>query len=217
MRQKEIVKFNRMWCKSYIQSCHNRKDLKGYRVFLSGPGGTGKSYVIQLIQRDIRHLLVPVLHPEPEQPLVLLTAPTGTAAFNIDGTTIHSAFSLQGRFSKAEGAGTTSAERRWIAENKLEHLKLLVIDEISMVGRGTFQQISSTLGSLKHKPGEDWGGVCVLAVGDLMQLDPIGQSAVYRDAKIWTPGDMAPLLWDDFRFHELNETVYQKDKQFSVV
>ena len=49
--------YNRAWCKSYINAVRHGKDKKGYRIFLSGPGGTGKSHVVHLIQRDMSQYL----------------------------------------------------------------------------------------------------------------------------------------------------------------
>ena len=49
-KQCEIVMYNRAWCKSYTDGMQHGQKLHGYRVFLSGSGGTGKSHVLQLIQ-----------------------------------------------------------------------------------------------------------------------------------------------------------------------
>ena len=68
--------------------------IKPYRVFLSGPGGVGKSYVISLIHRDTVKLLRLSGQVEPEDVTVLLTAPAGVAAFNIQGMTVHCALLL---------------------------------------------------------------------------------------------------------------------------
>ena len=68
--------------------------LHGYRVFLSGFGGMGKSHVLQLMQRDICYMLNHTFNPDDDQPLVLVSAPTGSAEFQVDGSTIHSAFLL---------------------------------------------------------------------------------------------------------------------------
>ena len=67
---------------------------KGYRIFLSGPGGAGKSHVIYLIQRDMSHFFKQIVKPDDDQPIVLITAPTESAAFQIGGSTMHSAFLL---------------------------------------------------------------------------------------------------------------------------
>ena len=83
--------YNRAWCKSYIQAMKNNEKLQGYKIFLSGPRGTGKTHVLKLIQRDIYHFLCTTVNADPDQPLVLMTAPTGTAGFQIGGSTIDSA------------------------------------------------------------------------------------------------------------------------------
>ena len=53
--QCHIVIYNRAWCKSYINAVRHGEKQKGYRIFLSGPGGTGRSHVVHLIQRDMAH------------------------------------------------------------------------------------------------------------------------------------------------------------------
>ena len=75
------------------------------------------------------YLLSTVLNADPDQPIVLVTAPTGSAAFQIGGTTIHSAFLLyEGSTRKP------SWEKHAIMQLKLEHIMLSITDEISMVG-----------------------------------------------------------------------------------
>ena len=93
-RKCQIVMYNRAWCKSYIDGMQHGQKLNGYRVFFSGSGGTGKSHVLQVIQQDMCYMLNHTVNPDDYQPLVLLTAPTGSAAFQVGGSTIHSAFLL---------------------------------------------------------------------------------------------------------------------------
>ena len=61
---------------------------EGYRIFLSGPGGTAKSHIVHLIQRDMSNFFKHTVKPDDDQPIVLITAPTGSAAFQIGGFTI---------------------------------------------------------------------------------------------------------------------------------
>ena len=68
--------------------------LNGYRVFLSGSGGTGRSHVLQLIQWDMCYMLNHTISPDDDQSLVLVSAPTGSAGFQVGESTIHSAFLL---------------------------------------------------------------------------------------------------------------------------
>ena len=97
--------FNRKWCKDYIASLQNGGKIPSYQIFLNGPGGTGKSHIIKLIRRDAIYFLQKTMKIEPDQPIVLLTAPTGLTAFNIGGVTLHSAFMLRTSGDCAETSG----------------------------------------------------------------------------------------------------------------
>ena len=205
-----IVMYNHAWCKKSVINLWNGLPLNGYKIYLGGPGGTGKSHVIKLICWDVIYFLQQLMGVQPDEPLVLLTAPTGLAAFNIGGVTLHSAFML-----KTNSGETSSWEKQLTMQLKLANLALCVIDEISMVGGSTFAKISETLKRIKQNT-DDWGHVAVLAIGDFYQLPPVGQRPVYKRLKtIHAPGDMAPLLWDDFCVHDLNEVMCQKDVDFA--
>ena len=71
--------FHRNWCKQAVKALKNSKPVEPYRVFLSGPGGVGKSHVIKLVQSDTLRLIKQTGTVEPDDVLVLLTAPTGVA------------------------------------------------------------------------------------------------------------------------------------------
>ena len=103
--QKKIVMFNHKWCKDYIASLRNGGKIPSYQFFLNGPGGTGKSHIIRLIQRDAIYFPQKTMKIEPDQPIALLTAPTGLAAFNIGGVTLHFAFMLWTSGDCAETSG----------------------------------------------------------------------------------------------------------------
>ena len=181
-------------------------------MFLNGSGGTGKSHVIKLIHHDVVHFLQQSLKLQPDEPLVLLTAPTGLAAFNIGGITLHSAFMLH---QTCENADITDWEKKSTMHTKLANLMLCVIDEISMVGFSTFQKFCSTLKQIKQS-FNDWGGVSILAVGDMYQLPQVGKSPVLKGPNIISnPGQLSPPLRDDFLIHDLDEIMRQKDKEFA--
>ena len=142
--QCHIVMYNRAWCKSYINVLRHGENQKGYRIFLSGPGGTGKSHVVCLMQRDMSHFLKQTVKPDDDQPIVLITAPTGLAAFQIGGSTIYSAFLLHDNFKSKP-----SCEKRTQMQLKLEHMMLSITDEISMVGFKQFHSMNQTVCTLK--------------------------------------------------------------------
>ena len=195
--------FNRAWCKSYIHAMRNKEKVQGYRIFLSGPGGTGKTHVLKLIQRDIYQLLRTTVNADPDQPLVLMTAPTGTAAFQIGGSTIDSAL-----LTYDSSRNRPTWEKKTIMQLKLEHLILFVNDEVSIVGYKKFQTMNQTMCTIKGTTGADWGKICVLAVGDLYQLPPVGQCPIYMPPNtINTLNDFAPNGWETMKLHELTQTM----------
>ena len=96
--QCHIVMYNRAWCKSYINAVRHGENQKGYKIFLSGPGGTGKSHVVHLTQRDMSHFFKHTVKPNDNQTIVLINAPTGSAAFQIGGSSTHSTFLFHDNF-----------------------------------------------------------------------------------------------------------------------
>ena len=208
--QCHIVMYNRAWCKSYINAVRHGDKKKGYRIFLSGPGGTGKSHVVHLIQRDMSHFFKHTVKPDDDQPIVLITAPTGSAAFQIGGSTIHSAFLLHDNYKSKP-----SWEKRSKMQLKLEHMMLSITDEISMVGFKQFQSMNQTMCTLKGTTDGNWGDICVLAVGDLYQLPPVGQCPIYMSPQtVHMLNDIAPNGWEKMQLHELTESMRQKDMKF---
>ena len=83
------MQFHRRWCKDVVLALKCGTTPPCYNVFLSGPGGVGKSHIIKLIHDETMRLLKLSGQYEPEEVPVLLTAFTGVAVFNIDGMTLH--------------------------------------------------------------------------------------------------------------------------------
>ena len=177
--QCHIVMYNRAWCKSYINAVRHGEKQEGYRIFLSVPGRIGKSHVVCLIQRDMSHFFKHTVKPDDYQPIVLITAPTGSVAFQIGGSTIHSTFLLHDNFKSKP-----SLEKRSQMQLKIEHMMLSITDEISMVGFKQFQSMNQTMCTLKGTTDDNWGDICVLVVGDLYQLPPVGQCSIYMSPQI---------------------------------
>ena len=87
------------------------------------------------------HFFKHTVKPNDDQPNVLITAPTGSAAFQIGGSTIHSAFLLHDNFKSKP-----SWEKRSQMQLKLEHMMLSITDEISMVGFNAFIMYGPMMG-----------------------------------------------------------------------
>jgi len=127
-------------------------------IFLTGKAGTGKTTFLQnLRQRSKKKLAI--------------VAPTGVAAINAGGMTIHSFFQLS--FAPVI-PGTLGQDSFYSAEKRelLQILELLIIDEVSMVRPDTLDQIDLILRNVKGSP-HPFGGVQLLLIGDLSQLSPI--------------------------------------------
>jgi Cdc6-like AAA superfamily ATPase len=143
-------------------------------VFLTGKAGTGKTTFLKHIrQHSVKQMAV--------------VAPTGVAAINAGGVTIHSFFQLPFGPYIPEGSANNfnhinavdrhhligrikiNAERRKI----FQQLELLIIDEISMVRADVLDAIDTVLKHFRNRHGEPFGGVQVLFIGDMFQLPPV--------------------------------------------
>ncbi|MTK54158.1 helix-turn-helix domain-containing protein [Paludibacter sp.] len=133
-------------------------------LFLTGKAGTGKTTFLKRL-REI----------SPKRMIVV--APTGVAAINAEGVTIHSFFSLPFTpFIPKEARVENESERQYrfshIKIDILRSLDLLVIDEISMVRADILDAIDEVLRRYKNK-NKPFGGVQLLMIGDLQQLPPV--------------------------------------------
>lgn len=124
-------------------------------IFVSGSAGTGKTTLIKYLMKKYGGQVVVV-------------APTGVAALNVGGVTINSFFKLPPRIIFPEN------DIKRLADRKLFNaVKLLIIDEISMVRADTLDAIHEFMKLNGPQEGADFGGVQLLFVGDLFQLPPV--------------------------------------------
>ena len=143
---------------------------QGCCFFVTGPGGTGKSFLLKALQHWC----------DTSRNSCLLLAPTGIAAKNIDGNTIHSGMSIYHE-RKSYHTGLFN-----FAEDKMETLKkksVLIIDEVSMVDGRLLDYVSSVFTRLKGN-NRPFGNIHVIVFGDLMQLPPVDGIKVFK-ATVW--------------------------------
>lgn len=135
----------------------------GANLFLTGRAGTGKTTFLRKLRETSAKQMV-------------VLAPTGVAAINARGNTIHSFFQLP--FAPyIPGKGFVSADRRFLNMSRqkkriISSLSLLVIDEISMVRPDVLDAIDSILRRLRNS-SRPFGGLQLLLIGDLRQLPPV--------------------------------------------
>lgn len=179
----------------------NGENVKPFHIFLTGGAGTGKSYLIKCIFQELDKIL-PHQSGNPDSLTELLVAPTGTAAFNILGQTIHSAFSVNRTTSK-----TLAEDQANSLRSKYQDLQLLIIDEVSMLTQWLLETIHCRLQQIKQpsKPSQVYfGNVSILAVGDFHQVPPVKGKLVCMQDDILTD------LWNLFHIWELDEVVRQQ-------
>ena len=128
-------------------------------LFLTGKAGTGKTTFLQYIRG----------HSHKQ---VVVAAPTGVAAINAGGITLHSLFQLS--FEPFIPNGRTRSKYRMgkPKQDLLRKMELLIIDEVSMLRADTLDAIDQTLRFVRRR-SQPFGGVQMLYIGDMFQLPPV--------------------------------------------
>jgi len=132
-------------------------------VLLSGRAGTGKSVAIHWLRNRFDGMCA-------------VCAPTGLAALQAGGQTIHSMFKFPPRPLQESDVRQPSRQSREV----FAHLRVLIIDEISMVRVDVMEAIGKFLTNFGPKPGQPFGGVKLVLVGDLLQLSPVVETEQER-------------------------------------
>ncbi|XP_062615938.1 uncharacterized protein LOC134277623 [Saccostrea cucullata] len=178
------------------------------RVFLTGGAGVGKSVVVRALYEALTRHYCSTEGENPDDCKVLLCAPTGKAAFNIKGQTIHSAFKIPA--SQGFNCKPLDSESLNTLRTKYKYLSTVIIDEVSMVGNSQLNCVHERLKQIKGSK-EYFGGINVILIGDLFQLKPVMDGWVFDDLKK-NFGPLAINLWRElFTMHELTEIMRQKD------
>lgn len=176
----------------------------GRHVFLTGRAGTGKTtFLKELRERSVKRMIV--------------VAPTGVAAINAGGVTIHSFFQLPfGLFLP----GYTRKSKFRFGKDKIDiirRLDLLVIDEVSMLRADLLDEISRVLQKYRRN-SVPFGGVQLLLIGDLYQLSPIVKEEEWGEMRDYYPSpyffDSVELKKAGFESVELTHIYRQTDMQF---
>ncbi|OXA54149.1 ATP-dependent DNA helicase PIF1 [Folsomia candida] len=205
-----LITLNEGQRKYLFNLLHSLKRKLGQNLHvIHGQAGVGKSRLIHALVQCILRMLDKEPGSSGDVIPVLVAAATGKAAFNVSGMTLHSAFRLPpnqyaGKMSPLDH-GTCNTLRC-----KFAALKVLIIDEISLVSLKMFAQIDQRLRQILGTD-ELFGGVSVLVVGDFYQLSPVFGQFVFEESKGILGSIIGNPLWDRFRLFELNEIMRQKD------
>lgn len=181
---------------------------KPLKLFLSGGAGVGKSTVTIALYEALIRYLNSMPGENPDEIKVLKAASTGKAAFNTNGNTLHSTFKIPA--NKGFEYCKLDSDRLNTLRTKLSKLRVLFIDEISMVGSGMFNFMNLRLQQIMGTK-EPFGGISVLTVGDLFQLKPVFDSWIFKNPNTCY-GALATNFWIKyFTLFELTQIMRQKD------
>lgn len=164
----------------------------GYNVFFTGSGGSGKSFLINIIRKCLPH------------DSSFVTASTGVAASLIGGITLHAFAGLSGSDAELPGDERDEEEQKTArikaaidkvmrSKEKLSNwrqCKHLIIDEISMIDADTFDTLNAIARAVK-KNEQPFGGIQVILSGDFLQLPPVTKFRQEKkrfcfQSKMWT-------------------------------
>ncbi len=174
-------------------------------VFITGKAGTGKSTLLRYFRERTRRA-------------VAVVAPTGVAAVNIDGQTIHSFFKLRPGASLEEAKHDGTLSRK---DKLFQKLQTIIIDEVSMVRADLMDCIDTFLrAALKNKT--PFGGKKLIMIGDLHQLPPIvrGEETeelekMYATPFFFSSGAIRECMqFGALEYIELNKIYRQTDEGF---
>ncbi len=179
-------------------------------IFLTGKAGTGKTTFLRQLYAQTRKRTI-------------IVAPTGVAAINAGGVTIHSFFQLAPGLFLPGGQMIAAAESKMrftFSKHKINILRaldLLVIDEVSMVRADLMDAIDDVLRRYKHRD-RPFGGVQLLLIGDLQQLAPVATDEEWQVLQQYyqTPYFFSSqsLLQTDIVCIELQHVYRQQDHNF---
>ncbi len=174
-------------------------------VFLTGKAGTGKSTLLRNLIKHIRKSYV-------------ILAPTGIAALNVEGQTLHSFFQFEPRPYLPFDKDLTVLSKK---EELLKNIDLIIIDEISMVRSDLMNAVDLSLRK-NLKTNYPFAGKQLLVIGDLFQLPPVVDNRKIEEVEILNANYRTPYFFSakvfeaGIRYHiiELEKVYRQKDKNF---
>ena len=159
-------------------------DHKVLRMFLTGPGGTGKTHVVKAVQK--------VMEYYGAGHTIRFLAPTGSAASLIDGMTIHKGLGIKiqshnkGKSNRNLGENREdynviiTVQNKTKLRNEWRLVEIVMIDECSLLSAELLSQIDAALRFAKEKPDEWFGGIIVIFAGDFYQYPPVCATPLYN-------------------------------------
>ena len=180
----------------------NEMESSNENFFITGKAGTGKSFLLDAFKKTT-------------QKRYIVLAPTGIAALNVGGATLHSTFGYRNLVNlDIDEISFKTIRLKSEKQLVLKHIDTIIIDEISMVRADTFDKIDRIL-KVINENDEPFGGKQIMLFGDLFQLPPIAQAkereylyARYRGLHFFCAH---AYKYSNFHFRELTINHRQKE------
>ncbi|XP_059067532.1 ATP-dependent DNA helicase PIF1-like [Cryptomeria japonica] len=180
-------------------------------LFLTGGAGTGKTFTTKAMYQGLLHLYNNAIDSHPDKVKGFLLAYTGKATYNIGGTTLHSALFIP--FNKST-SNSLRSERLDVLTKEYQQLRLVLIDEISLIGARMLHCIDKRFREIMQTLTKHFGGLDIIFCGDLYQAEPIHDCLVFQAPTIDT--DLLPYdFWQQLvKCFNLQTTMRQTDQLF---
>jgi len=174
-------------------------------LFITGRAGTGKSTLLFYLN------IMKNSH-------TVILAPTGVAALNVGGQTIHSFFRFRPNITPDYARKKAKKIKKYKSSRIYKKINTIIIDEVSMVRADLLDSIDQFLRIIRNNEDESFGGVKMIFIGDLFQLPPV---VTRQEERMFTELYKSPYFFDSFAYKELNlkniefEKIYrQTDESF---
>jgi hypothetical protein len=196
MHQKTKIEFNPIF-----QNALDTLEKTEKNAFITGRAGTGKSTLLSYFREHTKKKVV-------------ILAPTGVAALNVKGQTIHSFFKFKPDVTLQSVKAIVKKDD---STNILTKIDMIIIDEVSMVRADLLDCVEKSL-RLNRRNSKPFGGVQMIFIGDLYQLPPVVTS---NEREIFKTHYASPYFFDakamedlPLEFIELEKIYRQKDDTF---
>ncbi|MBP9765869.1 MAG: AAA family ATPase [Candidatus Pacebacteria bacterium] len=174
----------------------------GHSIFLTGAAGTGKTFVLnKYIEYLKTHSITPII-----------TASTGIAATHIAGQTIHS-WSGIGILDKIDKFTLDRLEQNEKLYKKYENIKVLIIDEISMLHASKLDMIN-TLFKTFRKNSKAFAGIQIIFCGDFFQLPPVVKNYQNKNLESLEKENEKEFAYNSNAWKELNPVICYLSKNY---
>ena len=161
------------YCKQIQKSKKHPSNTKPPLLLITGGAGVGKSFLIKVISQWIQKIMTGA-GDDCDTPYLIRVAPTGMAAANIEGSTIHTAFNLFG-----SQLLQLSDQKRDMFRDKFKNIEFCIIDEVSMMKSDQLYQIHERLCEIKQS-NLPFGNINLCCFGDFCQLRPINGHYIFQ-------------------------------------